>query len=172
MAKAHELRLTGIVPIILTPFTADKQVDWRSLRRLVEFACAVSDLLAKVFQPTDRDMPAAYKILRAVLPQIAFSLQHMELFHHAEKGLMARCVLEGAIVRQLTLRLNEHLENHMSSLNRQVLALLDRLDLPHNPILATTAGKAGTYDRAVGARGWDQDRDRCRRRCATRDRSA
>jgi dihydrodipicolinate synthase/N-acetylneuraminate lyase len=41
MAKA-ELRVSGIVPIIPTPFTADEQVDWPSLRRLVEFACGTN----------------------------------------------------------------------------------------------------------------------------------
>ena len=41
MAKA-ELRVSGIVPIISTPFTADEQVDWPSLRRLVEFACGTN----------------------------------------------------------------------------------------------------------------------------------
>jgi dihydrodipicolinate synthase/N-acetylneuraminate lyase len=40
MEKAHEFRVSGIVPLIPTPFTADEQVNWRSLRRLVEFACA------------------------------------------------------------------------------------------------------------------------------------
>jgi hypothetical protein len=86
-------------------------------------------------------MPGAYKIFGAVLPQIVFSLQHMELFHHAEKRLLKeRGILEGTVVRQLTLGLDEHVENHISFLNRQMLALLARLNLPHNPILATTVG--------------------------------
>jgi 4-hydroxy-tetrahydrodipicolinate synthase len=103
---------------------------------------AVSDLLAKVFQlATGGDLPGAYEIFRGVLPQIVFSLQHMELFHHAEKRLlMERGILEGTVVRQLTLGLNEHLENHISFLNRQVLALLAQLNLPRNPSLASTVG--------------------------------
>src|SRR5205823_13052284 len=103
---------------------------------------AVADLLAKVFQlAKSGDLPGAYEIFRAVLPQIVFSLQHMELFHHAEKRLlMERGILEGTVVRQLTLGLNEHLENHISFLNRQVLALLAQLNLPYNPSLATTVG--------------------------------
>jgi 4-hydroxy-tetrahydrodipicolinate synthase len=105
---------------------------------------AVSDLLAKVFQlAAQDDMAGAYKIHEAVLPQIVFSLQHMELFHHAEKRLLAaRGVLQEAVVRQLTLRLDRHTEDRIAFLNGQILALLDRLELPHNPILPTMAGQS------------------------------
>jgi dihydrodipicolinate synthase/N-acetylneuraminate lyase len=104
---------------------------------------AVSDLLAKVFQlAAKNDMLGAHKIHAAVLPQIVFSLQHMELFHHAEKRLLvARGILQEAIVRQLTLRLDRHAEDRISFLNEQILALLDRLELPHNPILPIMAGQ-------------------------------
>ena len=40
MAKTNEFRVNGIVPIIPTPFTVEEQVDWPSLPRLVDFACA------------------------------------------------------------------------------------------------------------------------------------
>ena len=40
MAKANEFCLNGIVPIIPTPFTVGEQVDWPSLSRLIDFACA------------------------------------------------------------------------------------------------------------------------------------
>ena len=105
---------------------------------------AVSDLLARVFQlAAQDDMVGAKKIHEAVLPQIVFSLQHMELFHHAEKRLLvARGILQEAVVRQLTFSLDRHTEDRISFLNGQILALLDRLDLPHNPILPTMAGKA------------------------------
>ena len=104
---------------------------------------AVSDLLAKVFQlAAQGDVVGAHKIHEAVLPQIVFSLQHMELFHHAEKRLLvARGILQDAVVRQLTLSLDRHLEDRISFLNRQILALLDRLELPHSPILPTMAGQ-------------------------------
>jgi 4-hydroxy-tetrahydrodipicolinate synthase len=105
---------------------------------------AVSDLLAKVFQlATQDDMAGAHRIHEAVLPQIVFSLQHMELFHHAEKRLLvARGMLQEAVVSQLTLSLDRHLEDRISFLNAQILALLDRLELPHNPVLPTMAGQA------------------------------
>ena len=102
---------------------------------------AVSDLLAKVFQlATNGDVAGAYKIHEAVLPQIVLSLQHMELFHHAEKRLLvARGLLHDAVVRELTLRLDRHTEERIAFLNQQVLKLLDQLNLPHNPVL-TPAG--------------------------------
>ncbi len=104
---------------------------------------AVSDLLAKVFQlATQGDRLGAYKIHEAILPQIVLSLQHMELFHHAEKRLLvARGILQEAVVRELTLRLDRHTDDRISFLNGQILALLDRLDLPHNPILPAMAGQ-------------------------------
>ena len=104
---------------------------------------AVSDLLAKVFQlAANGDMAGAHKIHEGILPQIVLSLQHMELFHHAEKRLLvARGILHRGVVRELTLRLDKHAEDRISFLNGQILALLDRLELPHNPILPTMAGQ-------------------------------
>jgi 4-hydroxy-tetrahydrodipicolinate synthase len=104
---------------------------------------AVSDLLGKVFQLAAKgDLVGAHKIHEAVLPQIVFSLQNMELFHHAEKRLLAaRGILQKAVVRQLTLSLDRHTEDRISFLNRQILALLDRLGLPHNPILPIMTGQ-------------------------------
>jgi hypothetical protein len=40
MLKTNALHVNGIVPIVPTPFTIDEQIDWPSLRRLVDFACA------------------------------------------------------------------------------------------------------------------------------------
>jgi 4-hydroxy-tetrahydrodipicolinate synthase len=102
---------------------------------------AISDVLAKVFQLAAKgDFMGAYKIHEAVLPQIVMSLQHMELFHHAEKRLLvARGILPEAFVRQLTLKLDGHTEDRISFLNQQVLALLHRLELPLNPIIPAMA---------------------------------
>jgi dihydrodipicolinate synthase/N-acetylneuraminate lyase len=104
---------------------------------------AVSDLLLKVFHlASNNDMVGAYTIHEALLPQIVLSLQHMELFHHAEKRLLvARGILRQAAVRELTIGLDRHTEDRISFLNNQILALLDRLELPHNPILPTLAGQ-------------------------------
>lgn len=102
---------------------------------------AISDVLAKVFQlATKGDSVGAYKIHEAVLPQIVMSLQHMELFHHAEKRLLAaRGILPAAFVRQLTLKLDQYTEDRISFLNQQILALLHRLELPLNPIIPAMA---------------------------------
>jgi 4-hydroxy-tetrahydrodipicolinate synthase len=100
---------------------------------------AVADVLAVVFQcAVGGDVARAFDIFQRVLPQIAFSLQHMELFHHTEKRLLtARGVLPGAIVRQLALGLDKYLEDRISFLNDQILMLLDHLGLPRNPSVDT-----------------------------------
>jgi len=102
---------------------------------------AISDVLAKVFELATRgDSLGAYKIHEAVLPQIVLSLQHMELFHHAEKRLLAaRGILPEAVVRQLTLQLDPHTEDRILFLNERILALLDRLDLPLSPAVRPVA---------------------------------
>jgi 2-keto-3-deoxy-L-arabinonate dehydratase len=96
---------------------------------------AIADLLGKVFHLANNgDTAKAYEIFQGVLPQIVFSLQHLELFHHAEKGLLrARGVLPGTVVRQPTLGLDRHLEDRIIYFNDQILRLLDRVGLPRNP---------------------------------------
>ena len=100
---------------------------------------AVSDLLARVFELANQgDMGGAYNIHQAVLPQIVFSLQHLELYHHAEKRLLvARGILPEAVVRELSLGLDRHIDNRISFLNEQILSLLDRLGLPRDPTART-----------------------------------
>jgi 4-hydroxy-tetrahydrodipicolinate synthase len=69
-----------------------------------------------------------------VLPQIVFSLQNMELYHHAEKRLLAaRSIIEPTFVRELSLRLNSLDAQQIAFLNGNVLRLLDRLGMPHCP---------------------------------------
>jgi dihydrodipicolinate synthase/N-acetylneuraminate lyase len=96
---------------------------------------AVSDILATVLRlARSGDREQAYQVFQQVLPQIVFSLQHMELFHHAEKLLLhARGVLSQAHVRGATLTLHPSDEAHIRRLNGHILTLLDRLNLPHAP---------------------------------------
>ncbi len=50
----------------------------------------VADLRARAYRLVEaRRMQQAYDVLQGVLPQIVFSLQNMELYHHAEKRLPA-----------------------------------------------------------------------------------
>jgi 4-hydroxy-tetrahydrodipicolinate synthase len=106
---------------------------------------AVADLLALVFQrAVNGDAAQAFDIFQRVLPQIVFSLQHMELFHHAEKRLLtARGLLPQAVVRQLSLELDKYLHDRISFLNDQILALIDQLGLPRNPAVATSVSEPG-----------------------------
>jgi 4-hydroxy-tetrahydrodipicolinate synthase len=97
---------------------------------------AVSDLLSRIFTlATAGDMASAQEIYELVLPQIVFSLQHTEFFPHAEKRLLvARGILAGAAVLDLTLTLDRHLDDRIVFLNGRILGALDRLGLPRNPI--------------------------------------
>src|ERR1035437_2917573 len=65
----------------------------------------VADLLQIVWQYARAgNKDAAYEVFQGLLPQITFSLQSLEFFHHAEKALLvARGVLPRACVRDATL---------------------------------------------------------------------
>jgi dihydrodipicolinate synthase/N-acetylneuraminate lyase len=100
---------------------------------------AVSDVLSLSFhQAKANNLDGAYESFIQVCPQIVFSLQSMELFHHAEKRLLqARGILQDAFVRQASMEIGEDDARHIDFLNRKVLASLDRLGIPRNPVLAT-----------------------------------
>jgi 4-hydroxy-tetrahydrodipicolinate synthase len=87
---------------------------------------AVSDILQNVWEGTrNGKKDAAYETFQGVLPQIVYSLQNLEFFHHAEKSLLeARGVLPNAEVRDATLTINEIDRAHIEFLNRKVLELL------------------------------------------------
>ncbi len=95
----------------------------------------ITDLLERAFRFVKQgDREEAYPVFQGVLPQIVFCLQHMELFHHAEKMLLqARGILSQVTVRELRMELEPRDQEHIQFLNRQVLELLDRLQMPHNP---------------------------------------
>lgn len=86
----------------------------------------VSDILQIVWKRARTgDKDAAYDLFKGVLPQITFSLQNLEFFHHAEKALLvARGVLPHAGVRNATLTMNESDRMHMEFLNRKVIELV------------------------------------------------
>lgn len=99
---------------------------------------AVADLLVAVHNLMRAGRKDdAYELHHAVLPQIVYSLQNMELFHHAEKQLLqSRGVLPRAIVRDATVVPGEQEQRHIKFLNERILALLDRLNMPRNPARA------------------------------------
>jgi dihydrodipicolinate synthase/N-acetylneuraminate lyase len=98
----------------------------------------LTDLLAQVFRLIKQGLrDQAYPIFQGVLPQIVFCLQHMELFHQAEKMLLhSRGVLHQLAVRELQMELDESDREYITYLNTQVLNLLDQLHMPHNPAAA------------------------------------
>ena len=96
---------------------------------------ALTDLLARTFRlARDGKLKQAYEIFQGVLPQIVFSLQNMELFHHAEKRLLkARGVLLQTHVRDASLELDPKDAEHIDFLNVAILELLARLGMPAYP---------------------------------------
>jgi 2-keto-3-deoxy-L-arabinonate dehydratase len=69
------------------------------------------------------DAPGATALFTRMLPQIIYSLQNMELFHHCEKRLLvARGILAAARVRDATLSLDSGAVDYIEFLNREILA--------------------------------------------------
>ncbi len=90
----------------------------------------VSDILRVVWQRARAgDKDGAYELFRGVLPQITYSLQSLEFFHHAEKALLAaRGVMPNTDVRDATLTVDNIDRAHINFLNRKVLELVRSLE--------------------------------------------
>ena len=89
---------------------------------------AIADLLVVAWNLFDAgDFNGGFDVFTELLPQIVYSLQNIEFFHHAEKRLLcARGILPAAIVRDATLQLSADEERHVDFLNQRILKLLDR----------------------------------------------
>ena len=87
---------------------------------------AVSDLLQVVWENARAgNKDEAYELFQGVLPQITYSLQSLEFFHHAEKALLsARGVLSDPAVRDATLTIHEVDRKHIDFLNRKIIELV------------------------------------------------
>lgn len=87
---------------------------------------AVSDLLQLTWEEAKSgDIEEAYKLFRNVLPQIVYSLQSLEFFHHAEKSLLvARGLLHEANVRDATVTIQNDDLAHLAFLNRQIVSVV------------------------------------------------
>jgi dihydrodipicolinate synthase/N-acetylneuraminate lyase len=87
----------------------------------------VSDLLQIVWNHARAGRKDdAYKLFQGVLPQISYSLQSLEFFHHAEKALLtSRGVLTNTSVRDATLTVDEIDRRHIRFLNDKVIHLAE-----------------------------------------------
>ena len=96
---------------------------------------ALADLLVRVYNHLcSGNTEGAWHIFQSLLPQIVYSLQSLELFHHAEKLLLKeRGVLSTAIVREGKIQLRPQERAHLDFLNSRILSLLQELGLPRNP---------------------------------------
>ena len=102
---------------------------------------SLADLLARIFRlARGGQRQQAYEVFTGTLPQIVFSLQNMELYHHAEKRLLAaRGIIKETFVRDPRLELSALDAAHIDFLNANILALLDRLQMPRFPRAAKAA---------------------------------
>ena len=94
---------------------------------------AISDLLQIVWERERAgNKDAAYELFQGILPQIAYSLQNIEFFHHAEKALLvARGVLTEPHVRDATLTVDPIDRAHIHFLNQKICDLYgNRRPLP------------------------------------------
>jgi len=89
---------------------------------------AVSDLLQIVWENArGGNKDTAYELFQGILPQIAYSLQSIEFFHHAEKALLvARGVLTVPAVRDATLTVDPIDRAHIDFLNQKILDVVRR----------------------------------------------
>ncbi len=104
----------------------------------------VSDLLQIIWQRARAGRKdEAYELFQAVLPQISYSLQSMEFFHHAEKALLvARGVLPNTVVRDATLTVSDTDRAHIDFLNRKIVELIRREGLS-SADLSMSGGNSG-----------------------------
>lgn len=105
---------------------------------------SLADLLARIFRlAKSGHQQEAYEVFTGTLPQIVYSLQNMELYHHAEKRLLAaRGIIREAIVRDLRRDLTPLDAAHIDFLNANILGLLDRLKMPRCPVSRETVEAA------------------------------
>jgi len=84
---------------------------------------SMCDLFVRVFSLASAgDLEKAFELYRFMLPQIVFSLQNMELFHHCEKRLLhARGLLASVAVREPQFHLSSAMEYYIEVLNRDIL---------------------------------------------------
>jgi len=96
---------------------------------------SLADLLARTFRLVKAgNRMEAYDVFARMLPQIVYSLQNMELYHHAEKRLLAaRGIIRETWVRDLRLDLTPLDAEHIDFLNLNILALIDSLKMPRCP---------------------------------------
>jgi len=96
---------------------------------------SLADLLARTYRlAKGGHRQEAYEIFAGTLPIIVYSLQNMELYHHAEKRLLAaRGIIDETFVRDPRRDLDPLDAAHIDFLNANVLALLGRLKMPRCP---------------------------------------
>lgn len=139
--KLEEPRMAGKVAAILDATSGGLGVleGWGGMYTLelapsgiagVVPGLGLTDMLGRVFRLAKAGLREhAESLFEGILPQIVYSLQNLELFHHAEKALLhARGVLQNTTVRSASLQLAAHDRDYIAYLNARVLRLLQTME--------------------------------------------
>jgi 4-hydroxy-tetrahydrodipicolinate synthase len=104
---------------------------------------AVTDILQRIFTlRKNGDHERAFELFEKVMPQIFFSLQHMELFHYAEKELlMATGVLKNSVSPKAAYVPDASSVLYIKELNGRILKVLEEMKEP----VGETAMRVATF---------------------------
>jgi hypothetical protein len=131
------MTLDGIVPIIPTPFDTEEEIDWQSLRRLLDSACSIDvsaiclSAYASEFYKLAKDerrkliaLPAEYvlagrqcSLRRTPCPRCKRPIWRTSLRTRARRQ-------SPLLMRDLRMDLAAHDAEHIDFLNANILALL------------------------------------------------
>jgi 4-hydroxy-tetrahydrodipicolinate synthase len=76
----------------------------------------------------------AMKMFAAISPYLSFSLQNLEMFHHAEKRLaVRRGIMKSSVVRSVTIEINDVQEKYLDMLINQTCDAIKQFGLKVKP---------------------------------------
>jgi hypothetical protein len=148
MSKTNALHVNGILPIVPTPFTIEELIDWASLQRLVNFACATGacamclPAYASEFSKlseSDRLQLVAEAVRQAAgRPMMSSKVVAILEAPSGQVGVLENwggMYILDLMPAGICGELDRHTEDRIAFLNGRILALLDQLDLPRHPNL-------------------------------------
>lgn len=137
--------VAGIGPLIKDILNATHEKvkvfsGWGGSYLLEQFPCGIAgimpgislaDYFSKIWEHLlCGHVQGAMKMFTAISPYLSFSLQHLELFHHAEKRLaVRRGILTSAQVRSVSIALDEYQEKYLELLLDQTCEAIEQHSL-------------------------------------------
>lgn len=135
----------GIGPMIKEILDATKQnvkvfSGWGGSYLIEQFSSGIAgimpgiplaDYFVKIWgHLRSRNMNDAMDMFSAISSYLSFSLQHLEMFHHAEKRLaVRRNILNSSVVRSVTIELDKYQEKYLELVLDQTCDAIERYGL-------------------------------------------